>query len=133
MKNNLIYYFRKNIHSSCLIYYDLYLKNPQIKETVCSCISTFVSSFFVLPVKWFCQIYQKYIPLYEQYTDKNNKILVQMSCTAYIMYTYHQSLHHANLIQLANLKQNRFFSHFFWLVILRTGNFYLTGEHLFYK
>ena len=43
------------------------------KEAVCSCFSTFVSSFFVIPVEKVCQIYQKYNPLYEHYRDKNNK------------------------------------------------------------
>ena len=42
------------------------------KEAVCSCFSTFVSSFFVIPVE-VCQIYQKNNPLYEHYTDKNQK------------------------------------------------------------
>ena len=37
--------------------------------------------------------------LHEHYTDKNNKKLVQMSCTAYIVYTLHLSLHHANFGQ----------------------------------
>ena len=27
---------------------------------------------------------------------KNNKTLVQMSCTAYIVYTFHLTVHHAN-------------------------------------
>ena len=43
------------------------------KKAVCSSVSTFVSPFFALPVENVCQIYQKYIPLYEHYTDKNNK------------------------------------------------------------
>ena len=30
---------------------------------------------------------------------KNNKTLVQMSCTSYIMYTFHLTLHHANFGQ----------------------------------
>ena len=30
---------------------------------------------------------------------KINKTLVQMSCTAYIVYTFHQTLHHANFGQ----------------------------------
>ena len=30
---------------------------------------------------------------------KTNKTLVQMSCTAYIVYTFHLSLHHANFDQ----------------------------------
>ena len=37
-----------------------------------------------------------YIHVYEHYTDKNNNKLVQMSSTAYIVYTLHLSLHHAN-------------------------------------
>ena len=41
------------------------------KEAVCSRISTFVSSFLLyLPVGKGCQIYQKYITLYEHYTEK---------------------------------------------------------------
>ena len=40
-----------------------------------------------------------YIPLYELHTDKNNKKLVQMSCTAYIAYTFHLSIHHADFGQ----------------------------------
>ena len=45
---------------------------------------------------------------------KNNKTLVQMSCTSYIMYTFHLTLHHANFGQfmaklvLSNAKR-RFF------------------------
>ena len=43
------------------------------KEAVCSSISTFVSSFFVCyTCRKVCQIYLKYINLYEHYTDKNN-------------------------------------------------------------
>ena len=61
--------------------------------------NTFVSTFNVIPVEYGCQIYQKYIPLYEHYKAKNNKNLVQMSCTAYIVYTFHPSLHHANFGQ----------------------------------
>ena len=53
-----------------------------------------------------CQIYQKYTSLYEYYTDKNNKKLVQMSFAVYIVYTFHLSLHHANL------RQNRFLAKF---------------------
>ena len=30
------------------------------------------------------------------YTDKNNKKMVQMSCTAYIVYIFHLPLHYAN-------------------------------------
>ena len=41
-----------------------------------------------------------YIPLYEHYTDKiNKKLLVQMSFEAYIVYTFHLSLHQANFGQ----------------------------------
>ena len=69
------------------------------KEAVCSCISTFVSSFIVIPVGKVCQIYQKYIPLYEHYKDKNNNKLVQMSCTDYFLYTFHLSLLHVNFGQ----------------------------------
>ena len=36
---------------------------------------------------------------YKHFTDKNNTKLVQMSCTAYIVYTFHLSLHHANFGQ----------------------------------
>ena len=49
------------------------IEKKNCKEAVCSCLSTFVSSFFVIPVKLACQIYQKHSPLYEHYTDKNNK------------------------------------------------------------
>ena len=63
------------------------------KEAACSYISTFFSSFYVIPLECGCQINQKYIPLYEHYKDKNNKNLVQMSCTAYIVYTFHISSH----------------------------------------
>ena len=77
------------------------------KEAVCSCISAFVSSFIVIPVEQVCQIYQKYIPLYERYTDKNNRKLVQMSCTANIVYSFHLSLH---MPIFANLRQNRVFT-----------------------
>ena len=38
-------------------------------------------------------------PLYEHYTDKNNKKCVQISCTAYIVYTFHLSLNLANFAQ----------------------------------
>ena len=41
----------------------------------------------------------KYIPLYDHYTGKNNKILVKMSCTEYTVYTFHLSLHHAKFGQ----------------------------------
>ena len=37
---------------------------------------------------------------------KNNKKLVQMSCTAYIVYTFQLTLHHANFGQF---EANRFF------------------------
>ena len=37
------------------------------KETVCSCISTFVSFFFVMRVEKVCQICIKNIHLYEHY------------------------------------------------------------------
>ena len=40
-----------------------------------------------------------YIPLYEHFTEKKIKKLVQMSCTACIVYTFHVSLHHANFGQ----------------------------------
>ena len=77
------------------------------KEAVCSYISTSVSSFLynrriglsniqLISLKKVLSVYthssttiylslsaqvQKYIPLYEHYTDKNNKTLVQISCT----------------------------------------------------
>ena len=63
------------------------------KEDVFSCISTFESSFFC----YTCRI--GFIDLYEHNTDKNNKKCVQMSCTAYIVYTFHITLHHANFGQ----------------------------------
>ena len=45
-----------------------------------------------------------YISLYVHYTDKNNKKLVQMSCTVYIVYTFHLSLHHANFGQFKTIQ-----------------------------
>ena len=41
------------------------------KEAVYSCISTFGSSIFIIPVEQFCQIKQKYIPLYMSIQIKN--------------------------------------------------------------
>jgi hypothetical protein len=38
--------------------------------------------------------------LQEHYADKNKHKLIQMSCTAYIEYTFHLSLHHANFGQI---------------------------------
>ena len=61
------------------------------KEAVCSCIST--RSFL-----YTCRIDLSNISKVH-YTDKNNKKLVQMSCTSYIVYTFHLSLHHANFGQ----------------------------------
>ena len=56
--------------------------------------------FFGIPIVQFCQIKQKYIPLIEHhaytYVCKNKTKLVQISCTAYIQYTFHLSLHNAN-------------------------------------
>ena len=80
-------------------FYFLPYGTENLKEAVCSCFSSFVSSFFVIPRELVCQIYQKYIPLDEHYTDKNDNKLVQMSCTAYIVYTFHLSLHHDNFGQ----------------------------------
>ena len=65
-----------------------------------------------------CQIYQKNIPLYEHYKDKNNKNLVQMSCTAFIVYTFHLSLHHANLI----LYRGKFSQNSFVVSIINESN-----------
>ena len=82
------------------------LKFKFCKEAVCSCISTFVSSFYVIPVECGCQIYQKYIPLYEHYNDKKTKILykwaVQCILCTHSIYLYIMPI-------LANLRQNRFF------------------------
>jgi hypothetical protein len=72
------------LERSCLFFY-LYIK----------LLALFM---LYLYVEYGCQIYQKYILLYEHYKDKN-KNLVQMSCTAYIVYTFHLSLQHANFGQ----------------------------------
>ena len=53
--------------------------------------------FFLIPVVQVCQIYQKYIYSYEHHRDKNNKKLVQMSCSVCIVYTFHLSLHNVNV------------------------------------
>ena len=54
-----------------LIYYPFlgYGVGIVFKKAVCTCISTFVSSFFVVTVELVYQIYKKYIPLNEHYTD----------------------------------------------------------------
>ena len=66
-RNKILFKHKGKIKNDCFCIF--YLK----KEAVCSCFSTFVSSFFVILVEKVCQIHQKYNPLYEHYTDKNNK------------------------------------------------------------
>ena len=76
-----------------------------VKEAVCSCISTFVS-FFVIPVYNRLIKYIKSTFLHmniKQIITK--KKLVQMSCTVYIVYTFHLYI----MPILANSRQNEFF------------------------
>ena len=53
------------------------------------------------------------VPLFEHYTYINNKRIVQISCTAHIVYTFHLSLRHANFDQF-KAKQ---------VLLLKKGNF----------
>ena len=48
---------------------------------------------------------KKYNPLFEYYVDKNNEKIVEISLTAYIVYTFHLSLHLINPLHLANFGQ----------------------------
>ena len=76
------------------------MKENTLKEAVCSCISTFVSSFNGIPVERFIK-YIKSTFLYMNIIQiKANKKLVQMSCAVYIVYTFLLSLHHANFGQI---------------------------------
>ena len=75
----------------------LFLNENFRKEAVCSCTSTFVSSFFVIPVEYVCQIYQKYFHLYEHYTDKNKNNSIDELYSVHFVHI--PSLHHANFGQ----------------------------------
>ena len=70
------------------------------KEAVCSCISTFVSYFFYTCRIGLSNISKVYSFKWTYIIQlKNKKQLVPMNRTAYIVYTFHLTLHHANFDQ----------------------------------
>ena len=92
----------------------------------CLFLYCYFCKLFFIPVEQVCQIYQKYIPLYEHFTDKNKTKLVQMSRTAYVVYTIYLSLHHANFAQVkAKQVLSMLCKHIYWLVSWLAGQ--MTG------
>ena len=80
--------------------YSAVQRNFLSKEAVCSCISTYFVILFLVYLQNRFVKYNKNTFLYMNiYPDKNNKTLVQMCCKAYIVYSFHLTLHHANFGQ----------------------------------
>ena len=87
------------IHCICATYIITKLFN--LKRKICkrSCLF-FYLYIWELYFWYICSKYNKSTFLYMNIMQiKNNKTLVQMSCTVYIVNTFHLTLHHANFGQ----------------------------------